>query len=177
MRRCAPRGCSRRPTATTVTPRAPCLCPTPRRRICPRRSNRRMREVPSRCLNQSAATAWWCPGSAPTPLSGARLARLRAARESQRDRWEDYSWAAGFEYHHHHQQQQRHKRQLNATSPSIHTTPRTRPSRVTSAPSLARSRAGSRAAAQPACRAMPTRTHRGRESRARAQELTESRDP
>ena len=62
--------------------------------------------------------------------------------------------------HHHHQQQEQHKRQLNATSLSIHTTQDAALARDLSF-SLARSRAGSRAAAQPACRATPTRTQRG----------------
>ena len=71
------------------------------------------------------------PGQSAAPLGGARDRPLRPSPgrawrsgrlDSRRGIGGKTSWAAGFEYHHHHQQQQRHKRQLNATSPSIHTT-------------------------------------------------------
>ena len=61
------------------------------------------------------------PGIGPhAPLRGAPGGSGRL--ESRRGMGGKTSWAAGFEYHHHHHQQQQHTRQLNATSPSIHTT-------------------------------------------------------
>jgi hypothetical protein len=147
----------------TVTPRAPCLCPNPEEKNLPSEIEPpHAISATSRFRKQSAAPLGGArdrplcpsPGRAwRTPGGSGRLESRRGGIGGKT------SWAAGFEYHHHHQQQQRHKRQLNATSLSIYTTHAgCRPC----ASSLARSRAGSRAAAQPACRAMPTRTHRGR---------------
>eukprot|EP00964_Phaeocystis_antarctica_P043903 scaffold25184_cov62-Phaeocystis_antarctica.AAC.6 len=158
VQRCAPRGCSHRPTTTTATPPAPCPCPTRRTRMCPRRSNRR---VLYKCqaerlleLGPFAPLLWGAPrGSgrldAPEIIAGERPDRCLGCSSEPLP-----------------PSTTRTKQEVAECHSPVHPTPpRTRPWRVTSARSLARSPAGSREAAPPACRAMPTRTHRGRESR------------